>query len=38
MEIDSKIAQIYMRTLAEYTIKCSANDTVLGTDSVTHSR
>lgn len=38
MEIDSKIAQIYMRTLAEYSIKCSNKDIVLGTDTVTHSR
>lgn len=32
MEIDSKIAQIYMKTLAEYSIKCSDKDIVLGTD------
>ena len=38
MEIDSKIAQIYMRTLAEYSIKCSDKDIVLGTDKSTHSR
>ena len=38
MEIDSKIAQIYMRTLAEYSIKCSGKDIVLGTDTSTHSR
>ena len=38
MEIDSKIAQIYMRTLAEYSIKCSNKDIVLGTDKPTHSR
>ena len=38
MEIDSKIAQIYMRTLAEYSIKCSDKDIVLGTDSVQHNR
>lgn len=38
MEIDSKIAQIYMRTLAEYSIKCSGKDIVLGTDTFTHSR
>ena len=38
MEIDSKIAQIYMRTLAEYSIKCSDKDIVLGTDNFTHSR
>ena len=38
MEIDSKVAQIYMRTLAEYSIKCSDKDIVLGTDTVTRSR
>ena len=38
MEIDSKIVQIYMRTLAEYSIKCSGKDIVLGTDTSTHSR
>ena len=38
MEIDSKIAQIYMRTLAEYSIKCSGKDIVLGTNTSTHSR
>lgn len=38
MEIDSKIAQIYMRTLAEYSIKCSEKDIVLGTDTITHNR
>ena len=38
MEINSKIAQIYMRTLAEYSIKCSGKDIVLGTDTSTHSR
>lgn len=38
MEIDNKIAQIYMRTLAEYSIKCSGKDIVLGTDTSTHSR
>ena len=38
MEIDSKIAQIYMRTLAEYSIKCSGQDIVLGTNTSTHSR
>lgn len=36
MEIDSKIAQIYMRTLAEYSIKCSGKDIVLGTNTSTH--
>lgn len=38
MEIDSRIAQIYMRTLAEYSIKSSGKDIVLGTDNATHSR
>lgn len=38
VEMDSKIAQIYMRTLAEYAIKCSNKDIVLGTDTVTHSQ
>lgn len=38
IEIDAKIAQIYMRTLAEYSIKCSNKDIVLGTDKVTNSR
>lgn len=38
MEIDSRIAQIYMRTLAEYSIKCSDKDVVLGTNTVTHCR
>ena len=38
MEIDGKIAQIYMRTLAEYSIKCSGKDIVLGTDTSTHSQ
>lgn len=38
MEIDNKIAHIYMRTLAEYSIKCSSKDIVLGTDTSTHSR
>lgn len=38
MQIDSRIAQIYMRTLAEYSIKCSPKDMVLGTDTLAHSR
>lgn len=38
MEIDAKIAQIYMKTLAEYSIKSSDKDIVLGTDKVTNSR
>jgi hypothetical protein len=32
MEIDSKVAAIYMRTLAEYVIKCYSEDIVIGTD------
>ena len=35
LEIDQNIAQIYMRTLAEYSIKCSGKDIVLGTDRIT---
>lgn len=38
VEIDSKIAHIYMRTLAEYSIKCANKDIVLGTDTSAHSR
>lgn len=38
LEIDEKIAHIYMRTLAEYSIKCSDKDIVLGTDTMAHSR
>ncbi len=38
MEIDSKIAHIYMKTLAEYCIKCSDKDIVLGTDNISHQR
>lgn len=38
MEIDGKIAQIYMRTLAEYSIKCSDKDIVLGTDKAANSQ
>lgn len=34
MEIDSKVSAIYMRTLAEYAIKCHSDDIVLGTDKV----
>jgi hypothetical protein len=32
MEIDSKVATIYMRTLAEYAVKCYSEDIVIGTD------
>lgn len=38
LEIDGRIAQIYMRTLAEYLIRCSDKDIVLGTDKFTHSQ
>ena len=38
LEIDSRIASIYMRTLAEYSIKCSDKDIVLGTDTVTNNK
>ncbi len=38
MRIDKKIASIYMRTLAEYSIKCSDKDMVLGTDKANSSR
>lgn len=38
MEIDSEITQIYMKTLAEYSIKCSDKDIVLGTDKLKHSQ
>lgn len=38
MQIDSKIAQIYMRTLAEYSIKCSDKDIVLGTNTFTRNQ
>lgn len=38
MEMDQKVAQIYMKTLAEYSIKCSDKDIVLGTDTATHNR
>lgn len=38
MEIDEKIARIYMRTLAEFSIKCSDKDIVLGTDKVENRR
>lgn len=32
MEMDAQIARIYMRTLAEFSIKCSPKDIILGTD------
>lgn len=38
MEIDEKIAQIYMRTLAEYSIKTSDKEMVLGTDNKTRRK
>lgn len=36
MEIDSKVASIYMQTLAEYIIKCYSEDIVIGTDQFKH--
>lgn len=38
IEIESNIAQIYMKTLAEFSIKCSEKDIVLGTDTPTHNK
>lgn len=38
MEIDSQIAEIYMKTLAEYSIKCSDKDIVLGTATTVRNR
>lgn len=38
MEIDSKLERIYMRTFAEYTIKCSDKDIVLGTAKSEHNQ
>lgn len=38
IEMDSRIVQIYMRTLAEYSIKCSDKDIVLGTNTAGHNR
>ena len=38
VEIDSKVSQIYMKTLAEYSIKCSNKDIVLGTDTIAHNK
>lgn len=32
MELDSRIAKIYMRTLAEYTVKASTQEMVIGSD------
>lgn len=37
-KVDKKIAQIYMRTLAEFSIKCSGKDIVLGTDNISNNR
>ena len=37
-KVDKKIAQIYMRTLAEFSIKCSSEDIVLGTDNISNNR
>ncbi len=38
MEFDSKVAAIYMRTLAEYTVKCYSDDIVIGTDRAERQR
>lgn len=38
IEVEDKVAQIYMKTLAEYLIKSSDKDIVLGTDTVTHNQ
>lgn len=38
VNIDKQIAQIYMRTLAEFSIKCSSKDIVLGTDKISNNR
>ena len=38
MEISDPIAQIYMRTLAEFSIKCSPKDIVLGTDKLSDNQ
>lgn len=38
VEMDSKIAQIYMRTLAEFSIKSSHKDIILGTDKFTENQ
>lgn len=36
MEIDSRVASIYMKTLAEFIVKCYAEDIVIGTDQEKH--
>lgn len=36
IEIDAYTASIYMRTLAEYAVKCHKKDIILGTDCVKH--
>lgn len=36
IEIDAYAASIYMRTLAEYAVKCHKKDTVIGTDYIKH--
>lgn len=38
VKIDMEIAQIYMRTLAEFSVKCSRKDIVLGTDKISNNR
>ncbi len=36
MEIDAKVASIYMKTLAEFIVKCYSEDIVIGTDQHKH--
>ena len=38
MEIDAKAASIYMKTLAEFIVKCYSEDIVIGTDQRKHER
>ncbi len=38
MEMDAQIGRIYMRTLAEFSIKCSHKDIILGTDKLSENR
>lgn len=38
MEIDAKVASIYMQTLAEFIVKCYSEDIVIGTDQHKHER
>ncbi len=38
LEIDSRVVQIYIKTLAEYAIRCAEEYTVLGADSNVHQQ